>query len=76
MDRTTEAVWEAIDAAPCSTRALAAQAGVDHSLLVRIRSGERRATREVAMKIVAALEIWASDCRDAARAIRQTTKRR
>lgn len=76
MDKTTEAVRDAIDAAPCSMRALAAAAGVDHALLVRIRSGERRATREVAMKIVAALEIWANECRDAARAIRQTTKRR
>ncbi len=74
MDKVTDAVRNAIDAAPCSVRRLADAADVDHSLLVRIRSGERAATLAVAMKVQAALETWTQDCGDAARAIRRATK--
>ena len=76
MDKVTEAVRRAIAGAPCSVRRLAEAAGVDHAALVRIRSGERRATPDVAKKVAAALDVWAGDCRDAARAIRQATTRR
>ena len=74
MDKVTDAVRNAINAAPCSVRRLADAADVDHSLLVRIRSGERAATLDVAMKVQAALETWTQDCGDAARAIRRATK--
>ncbi len=76
MDEVTDAVRKAIDAAPCSMRRLAEAAGVDHAALVRIRSGERTATRDVAVRVAAALEAWASDCRESARTIRQAAKRR
>ena len=74
MDQVTDAVRNAINAAPCSLRRLADAADVDHSLLVRIRHGERAATLDVAMKVQAALETWAHNCGDAARAIRRATK--
>lgn len=74
MDKTTEAVRQAIEAAPCSLRCLADAAGVDHSVLVRIRSGERNATHDVAAKVAGALAEWASDCQWAERSIRRTIK--
>jgi len=76
MDRVTEAVRKAIARAPCSTRALAYKAGVDQSLLVRIRAGERAATPQVAAKVATALDTWGKDCAHAAAAIRRATKRR
>ena len=76
VDDVTDAVRKAIDAAPCSMRQLAEAAGVDHAALVRIRSGERTATRDVAVRVAAALETWAGDCRESARTIRQATQRR
>ena len=74
MDTTT-AVRHAIDKAPCSLRRLAEAAGVDHSTLVRIRSGERQATRDVAWRVRDALAKWASDCRSAERAIRRAMRK-
>ncbi len=75
MDSMTEAVRRAIEWAPCSLRRLAEAAGVDHTALVRIRTGERGASPDLAKKVAAALDDWAGDCRDAARAIRQATRR-
>ena len=76
MDKTTSAVRRAIETAPGSLRRLADAAGVDHTALVRIRTGERGASSDVAKRVAAALEDWAGDCRDAARAIRQTMTRK
>ena len=65
------AMKDAIDAAPCTLRALARQAGVSHSLLLMIRDGDRRCTRDAARKVVAALESWSRDCSAAADGLRQ-----
>ena len=75
MDKTTAAVQYAIDHAPCSLRRLADAAGVDHSVLVRIRSGERQATQDVAVKVRDALAHWASECQSAERTIRRAMRR-
>ncbi len=61
---------------PCSLRALADAADVDHTTLVRIRRRERAATRDLAAKVATALEAWGRNCARAAKAIRHTTKRR
>ena len=74
MDNVTDAVRKAIDHAPCSLRRLADAAGVDHSVLVRIRSGERQATRDVAEKVRDALASWASECQSAERIIRRAIR--
>lgn len=63
MDRLTQAVRYAVNHAPCSVRALADEADVDHGTLVRIRTGERRATVAVARKVRAALTRWKDHCR-------------
>ena len=74
MDRTTAAVRYAIDKVPCSLRRLAEAAGVDHSVLVRIRSGERQATQDVAEKVRDALASWASECQSAERTLRRAIR--
>ena len=71
----TVAVQKAMESAPCSLRALADAAGVDHTTLVRVRRGERAATQDLAAKVATALEAWGWDCTQAAKAIRHTTKR-
>lgn len=76
MQSVTKAAQHALAIAPCSLRALAAQAGVPHTTLVRIRAGERDATPEVATALAAALEMWARECGGAARDIRTTLKGR
>jgi transcriptional regulator with XRE-family HTH domain len=63
QERLTLRVRKAIDAAPCSVRELARDAGVPHSTLVRITSGERLATAAVAGRIAAALAVWGRRCR-------------
>ncbi len=60
--RITTQVRRAIDAAPCSLRELARDAGVPHSTLVRIRSGEREATVDVAQRLARALRAWGTRC--------------
>ena len=74
MHKTTAAVQYAIDHVPCSLRRLADAAGVDHSVLVRIRSGERQATRDVAEKVRDALASWASECQSAERILRRARR--
>ena len=76
MDRLANALLAAIDVSPCSERALAQAAGIDHSLLIRIRNGERSATPVVADKIADALEAWSEDCSRAAQRLRRVTQQR
>lgn len=68
----TAAVQAALQAAPCSLRALARAAGIDHADLVRVRAGDRPATVPLARAVMGALARWGDDCRDAARGIRFT----
>ncbi len=56
----------AIRRAPCSLRALAREAGVPHSTLVRIKQRTLNASPETARKLAAALQRWAEACRSAA----------
>ena len=59
-DPLTAAVRDALRGAPCSLRALAKEAGVPHSTLVRIRGGTRNASPEVADAVTKALQRWAT----------------
>lgn len=65
------AVITAVQNAPCSTRALAREAGVPHSTLSRIMSGERGATTVVATAIAGALERWAERTKAESQRIRR-----
>jgi len=58
----TAAVRRAIQSAPCSTRALASEAGITHSTLVRIGDGSREATPAVAEAVARALRTWGARC--------------
>ncbi len=64
MDRgaLTEIVARAVEDAPCSLRALAREAGVPHSTLIRIVNGERDATPAVARAVAEALRRWSDQC--------------
>ena len=62
----TRQVQRAIEAVPCSIRALAREAGVPQSTLVRIQSGKREATLAVAQAIAGALSVWSKTCTKAA----------
>ena len=72
----TRQVQRAIKAAPCSIRALAREAGVPQSTLVRIQSGERETTLAVATSIERALTNWGRDCTKAATTLRRTIDRK
>ncbi len=61
---------EALELAPSSIRALAREAGVPHSSLVRIRQGVLRVTPGVARAVAEALEGWGKRCSGSARGIR------
>ena len=71
----TRQVQRAINAAPCSIRALAREAGVAQSILVRVQSGEREATLAVATSIERALSNWGRDCTKAATTLRRAINR-
>ncbi len=71
----TAAVQSALLAAPCSLRALARAAGIDHAALVRVQAGDRPATVALARAVMGALAGWGDDCRGAARRIRLTLAR-
>ena len=58
----TAAVRRALSEAPCSTRALAKEAGVPHSTLVRIGDGSRDTTPAVAAAVARALRSWGKRC--------------
>ncbi len=64
------ALTRAMDEAPGSIRALAREAGVPHSSLVRIRLGRIGVTRSVASAVADALEHWSARCTDCARELR------
>jgi plasmid maintenance system antidote protein VapI len=75
-DALTDAVARAIEHAPVTIRELAREAGVPDSTLVRIVSGERRATAAVAEEVARALERWSNGCERDARRIREAQRRR
>ena len=55
---------------PCSNRQLALLAGVPASTISRIRSGDRRATREVVERLADALGEWSEQSSSAERILR------
>lgn len=69
-DDLTATARKALDAAPCSDRALALEAGVPQSTLSRIRNGKLGCTPETAAALADALARWADDCREAEAALR------
>jgi transcriptional regulator with XRE-family HTH domain len=75
MDTLRQALLEAIDAAPCSDRALAREAGLAHTTLIRIREGRLHATPAVLERVAAALERWSGQCGMAAEKLRAEQKR-
>jgi transcriptional regulator with XRE-family HTH domain len=72
MPKLQEAVRLALAEVPGSLREIARAAGVPHSTLVRIRRGERDATRDVAKALATALGQWAADCRSAEERLRES----
>ena len=56
MNSLTEAVRRALAEAPASVRALAKEAGIPHSTLVRIKQGQLGASVAVASALLKALE--------------------
>jgi hypothetical protein len=64
----------AIRRAPCTIRALARTAGVSHSVLAAIATGQERATTRVALKVARALQAWAARCEGEAAAVRAAVK--
>jgi hypothetical protein len=72
MSKLEEAVLRALEEAPGSLRAIAREAKVPHSTLVRIRGGERGATAEVARALAGALHRWGSRCSSAERLLRHS----
>ena len=75
MARLRKALLEAIDSAPCSDRALAREAGLAHTTLVRIRAGTLNATPAIVDKVVEALERWGAQCSRAAERLRRERER-
>jgi predicted transcriptional regulator len=73
-DYLTGAVRRALEDAPCSVRALAKQAGVPHSTLVRIGDGSREATPAVAEAVARALRTWGKRCDQLAQWIEYAAK--
>jgi len=57
-----DAFVRALDAAPCSDRRLAREAGLSPALLSSIRNGTRDATPEAVQKIAEALARWGQNC--------------
>lgn len=74
MPRLALAVREALQLAPCSTRALAKAAGLSPTLLSRILSGTRTATPASARALAKGLREWGRDCERAARKLEQAAK--
>jgi hypothetical protein len=70
MDALRSALIRAVDSAPCTIRALAREAGVDHKLLTAIRDGRRSCTTATADKVASALERWGDLCQGAAHELR------
>jgi len=75
-DALSTAVRRALREAPCSTRALAKEAGVPHSTLVRIAAGTRNATPAVAEALARALRAWGKRCERLASAVETPSRRK
>jgi len=56
------ALRRALAGAPCTLRELARAAGVAHSTLLRIQTGERPASPAVAARVAGALRTWGTRC--------------
>lgn len=65
-----KAVSRALEAYPGTLRGLAREASVDHSLLVRIRSGERAPTADTVHALLGAFEKCRARCEEAEAALR------
>jgi hypothetical protein len=70
-DRLSAAVRRALENTPYSLRALAREAAVPHSTLVRIGSGSLRASPDVANRVAKALRAWGSQCAKFAQDVEQ-----
>ena len=57
---------EVVERAPASLRALGRAAGVDHSALVRARTGERGLSPASLLRLAAALREWGDTCAELA----------
>ena len=62
MEDLQESLLAAIEEAPASMRALAREAGIPHSTLVRIRQGRLGVTPAVARAVADALQEWSTVC--------------
>jgi transcriptional regulator with XRE-family HTH domain len=60
MNTVTRSVQQALANAPVSLRELARRTGISHVQLARVASGERTATKPVALAVVEALEAIAA----------------
>jgi hypothetical protein len=60
---------------PGTVRALARQAGVPHTTLVRIAAGDLGASSLVAERVAAALDAWSRSCSAGAEKLRQSIRR-
>jgi hypothetical protein len=65
---------KALEESPCSLRALAREAGVDHSLLVRVRDGDRPLTPATVQAVVTALRRWGERCESLADELEATLR--
>lgn len=63
------AISQALEAYPGTLRGLAREAGVDHSLLVRIRSGERAPTADTVHALLGAFAKCRARCEEAEAAL-------
>jgi hypothetical protein len=68
------AVRRALEIHPGTLRALAREAGVSHTLLARIRDGDRAATEETVEALAEAMERFAAAHADAAARLRNSLK--
>ena len=75
-DSLTRAVLAALDAAPCSLRALAREAGLSHTILQNVRNGTRAVTPALARRVAKALSGWATRCQQSADRITRTVSTR
>ena len=64
-----EAFRRALEEAPGSLRELARATHVSHTLLARVRDGERELTDETARAVASALRQWGDRCAELADAI-------
>lgn len=65
-----EAISRALEAYPGTLRGLAREAGLDHSVLVRIRSGERAPTADTVHGLLSAFGKCRARCEEAEAALR------